>query len=154
MHLFSTKTTLIIKLILCDNLRLRSFRGDLSWTINNDHGTALWNTSVINIELKDHFLRCFTCNFLSSIILQLEFTNLVPSSISSIIGLLYFCSSKSNYLVIDISSSFSYISYLFSDLDKSGVYDLKPLAWLPDSLRKKFLHLQTELTYLNHLKNR
>jgi len=62
--------------------------------------------------------------------------------------------SKSNYLVIDSSSSFSYISYLFSDLDKSGVYDLKPYIWLPDSLRRKLLHLQTELNYLKHLKNR
>jgi len=62
--------------------------------------------------------------------------------------------SKSNYLVIDSRSSFSYISYLFSDLDKSGVYDVRPFAWLPHSLRRKIFYLQTELNYLKHLKNR
>jgi len=36
--------------------------------------------------------------------------------------------SKSNYLVIDSRSSFSYISYLFSNLEKSGVYDVRPFA--------------------------
>jgi len=62
--------------------------------------------------------------------------------------------SQSNYLVIDSRSSFSYISYLFSNLENSGVYDVRPFAWLPHSLRRKIFYLQTELNYLKHLKNR